>query len=37
VVEHFAMHYGQILYITKNLCGKDLGFHKDLNKTGRAS
>jgi hypothetical protein len=37
VVEHFAMHYGQILYITKNLCGQDLGFHQDLNKTGRAS
>jgi hypothetical protein len=37
VVEHFAMHYGQILYITKNLCGKDLGFHKELSKTGRAS
>jgi uncharacterized damage-inducible protein DinB len=37
VVEHFAMHYGQILYITKNLCGKDLGFHRELNKTGRAS
>ncbi len=36
VVEHFGMHYGQILYITKNLCGRDLGFHKELNKTGRA-
>jgi hypothetical protein len=36
VVEHFAMHYGQILYITKNLCGADLGFHSELNKTGRA-
>jgi len=37
VVEHFAMHYGQILYVTKNLCGADLGFHSELNKTGRAS
>jgi hypothetical protein len=37
VVEHFGMHYGQVLYISKNLCGKDLGFHRELNKTGRAS
>jgi uncharacterized damage-inducible protein DinB len=36
VVEHFGMHYGQILYIAKNLCGKDLGFYSELNKTGRA-
>lgn len=36
VVEHFGLHYGQILYITKNLCGADLGFHSELNKTGRA-
>src|ERR1051326_4470721 len=25
VVEHFGMHHGQILYITKLLAGKDLG------------
>lgn len=37
VVEHFGMHYGQILYIAKNLCGKDLGFYKELDKTGRYS
>jgi hypothetical protein len=37
VVEHFGMHYGQILYITKNFGGADLGFHRELNKTGRAS
>ena len=37
VVEHFGMHYGQILYIAKALEGKDLGFYKELNKTGRAS
>ena len=37
VVEHFAMHYGQILYIAKTLTGKDLGFYSDLSKTGRAS
>ena len=36
VVEHFAMHFGQILYIAKNLSGKDLGFYGDLSKTGRA-
>jgi uncharacterized damage-inducible protein DinB len=36
VVDHFAMHYGQILYITKSLSGADLGFYKELNKTGRA-
>lgn len=37
VVEHFGLHYGQILYITKNLCGADLGFHSELTRTGRAS
>jgi uncharacterized damage-inducible protein DinB len=35
VVEHFGMHLGQILYITKLLRGKDLGFYKELDKTGR--
>jgi hypothetical protein len=35
VVEHFALHYGQIVYVTKNLTGKDLGFYTELNKTGR--
>jgi hypothetical protein len=37
VVEHFGLHYGQIIYIAKNLTDKDLGFYKELNKTGRAS
>jgi hypothetical protein len=37
VVEHFGMHYGQILYISKMLEGRDLGFYSELNKTGRAS
>ena len=37
VVEHFGMHYGQILYITKQIRGEDLGFYRELNKTGRAS
>ena len=36
VVAHFALHYGQIVYITKSLTGKDLGFYKELNKTGKA-
>ena len=35
VVEHFGMHYGQIVYIAKMLEGKDLGFYKELSKTGR--
>ena len=35
VVEHFGMHYGQIVYITKLVIGKDLGFYRELNKTGR--
>jgi uncharacterized damage-inducible protein DinB len=33
VVEHFAMHYGQILYIVKMLEAKDLGFYAHLNKS----
>jgi uncharacterized damage-inducible protein DinB len=37
VVEHFAMHYGQVLYIVKTINGADLGFYSELNKTGRAS
>lgn len=36
VVEHFGLHYGQIVYITKLLSGEDLGFYKELNRTGRA-
>ena len=35
VVEHFALHYGQIAYITKMLRDEDLGFYRELNKTGR--
>jgi len=37
VVEHFGLHYGQILYIVKTLGGADLGLYRELNKTGRAS
>lgn len=35
VVEHFGMHYGQILYVTKLVRGTDLGFYRELEKTGR--
>ncbi len=37
VVEHFGLHYGQIAYITKMITDKDLGFYKELNRSGRAS
>jgi uncharacterized damage-inducible protein DinB len=36
VVEHFAMHYGQIVYVTKMVRGEDLGFYAELKQTGRA-
>ena len=35
VVEHFGMHYGQILYITKLVRGEHLGFYRQLDRTGR--
>jgi hypothetical protein len=35
VVEHFGMHYGQILFITKLVRGESLGFYRELDKTGR--
>jgi len=35
VIEHFGLHYGQVVYITKLLRGEDLGFYKELNETGR--
>ena len=37
VVEHFGLHYGQIVYITKMQEGRDLGFYRELNKSGRAT
>lgn len=37
VVEHFGLHYGQIAYITKMLRDADLGFYRELSKTGRAA
>ena len=36
VVEHFGLHYGQVVYIAKMLQARDLGFYKELNATGRA-
>jgi len=36
VVEHFGLHYGQIAYIAKSLSGRDLGFYRELTRTGRA-
>lgn len=35
-VEHFASHYGQIAYVTKELQNRDLGFFRALDQTGRA-
>lgn len=32
VVEHFAMHTGQIIFATKALTGEDLGFYRHLGK-----
>jgi uncharacterized damage-inducible protein DinB len=37
VVEHFGLHYGQIVYITKMQEGRDLGFYSELSRTGRAT
>ncbi len=37
VVEHFGLHYGQVLYVTKMLRDKDLGYYKELSKTGRTT
>jgi Protein of unknown function (DUF1572) len=34
VVEHFGLHYGQIVYITKMLTSSDLGFYRQLDRTG---
>jgi hypothetical protein len=36
VVEHFGLHYGQIAYIAKSFSGRDLGFYRELDRTGRA-
>lgn len=34
-VEHFSMHTGQIIYVTKLLTGSDLGFYIHLRTTRR--
>jgi len=34
VVEHFGMHYGQIVYITKLVSGRNLGFYRELDASG---
>ena len=36
VVEHFGLHYGQVIYVTKQLRGEDLRFYRELDETGRA-
>ena len=35
VVEHFSGHTYQIILLTKRFTGKDLGFYRYLDKTGR--
>jgi len=37
VVEHFGLHYGQIIVLTKILAAQDMGFYKELSQSGRAS
>ena len=36
VVEHFSMHTGQIIFITKMLTGSDLGFYRHLKQAAAA-
>ncbi len=36
VVEHFGLHYGQVLYIVKMLNGVDLKLYRELNVAGRS-
>jgi uncharacterized damage-inducible protein DinB len=36
VVEHFSMHTGQIILLTKMLTGVDLGYYQYLRGSGRA-
>jgi hypothetical protein len=35
VVEHFGLHYGQIVYATKLVRSLDMGFYRELSATGR--
>jgi hypothetical protein len=34
-ISHFILHYGQIIYAVKSLQNRDLGYYRELNKTGR--
>ena len=34
-ISHFILHYGQIVYAVKAMQNRDLGFYRELNKTGR--
>jgi uncharacterized damage-inducible protein DinB len=36
VVEHFSQHTGQIIFATKMLTGKELGFYRHLNNPAHA-
>jgi uncharacterized damage-inducible protein DinB len=36
VVEHFALHTGQIIFLTKALTGEDLGFYRHLTAPAHA-
>jgi uncharacterized damage-inducible protein DinB len=36
VVEHFAMHTGQVIFLTKMLTGQDLVYYQHLRGSGRA-
>jgi uncharacterized damage-inducible protein DinB len=37
VVEHFSMHTGQIILLTKMLTGQDLAYYQHLRGSGRAT
>jgi uncharacterized damage-inducible protein DinB len=37
VVEHFSMHAGQIILLTKMLTGQDLAYYEHLRGSGRAA
>jgi len=34
VLEHFAQHTGQIIFVTKAATGADLGYYKHLDRVG---
>jgi uncharacterized damage-inducible protein DinB len=37
VVEHFSMHTGQVILLTKLMTGQDLAFYRQLRGSGRAA